>query len=458
VKNREVGGVRSQPAPRYRRRQAARYASPVRSRLALLLLLPLAVSGETLYEHVRWWDLGHRIVARIAEQRLRAHTREAVRDILEGQSLADASVWADNIRQYRHDADPLHFVNLPLADTRYDPPRHCPTGRCIIAAIAAEERALSDPATPAKERAEALRFLIHFMGDLHQPLHVADNHDRGGNQRTVYLAGDSTNLHKVWDGQLLEYQGATETEYLELLRQEMDTMDLAALERGTVVDWAMEDHRIAVARAYRLPRDGRIGDAYIRANRPVMDHALIAGGVRLAKVLNDVLVNYQVPAAKESLGPGIYTDREAAAHLGETATVVGTVASVFRSKGGNVYINFGTDYPRQTFTAVALAPVGRWANGLDSLIGTRIGVRGEIVSYHGRVEIVLKGGSSKSWRRHSSLSGSTPRNSASPNDRWRPRRTALPCTCCQLAAVWRTAHTGSCSKTERQKHSNRPGE
>jgi nuclease S1 len=359
---------------------------------ALVLLFPLAFPRHPPEERARWWDLGHRIVARVAEQRLTPHTREAVRSILEGQSLADASVWADNIRQYRHDADPLHYVNIPLSATAYDPQRHCPKGRCIVAAIADDERVLSSPASSPVDRAEALRFLVHFMGDLHQPLHVADNHDRGGNQRTVYLDGDSTNLHKVWDGQLLEHEGLTQPDdYLQVLRREMDTMDLAALERGTVVDWAMEGHRIAVEHAYHLPRNGRIGEAYIQANRPIIDHALIAAGVRLAKVLNEVLANYRPSTASASLGPGKYTDREAVAHLGETATVVGTVAGVFRSKGGNVYLNFGADYPHQTFTAVVLAPVGSWAKGLDSLVGKQIGVRGEIVSYRGRVEIVLKG-------------------------------------------------------------------
>jgi hypothetical protein len=171
----------------------------------------------------------------------------------------------------------------------------------------------------------------------------------------------------------------------------MDTLDLEALARGTVAEWAMEGHRIAVEHAYRLPPDGRLGDAYVRANRPFVDHALIAAGVRLARLLNQSLAGYRSgsPAAT-SLGPGVYTDREAAAHVGETATVVGTVAAVFRSPGGNVYVNFGADYPRQTFTAVALAPLGSWAGRLDDLSGKRVRVRGEIVNYRGRVEIVLK--------------------------------------------------------------------
>jgi nuclease S1 len=359
--------------------------------LACVMLLPAAPARVPGTAHARWWDLGHRVVARLAEPRLTPHTREAVRDILGGQSLADASVWADNIRHYRHDADRLHYVNIPLADTAYDPARHCPRGQCIIAAIEHDRRVLADGAASPEARAEALRFLIHFMGDLHQPLHVADDDDRGGNTRPVTFLGHATDLHKVWDGELIDSSGVGQDEYVAFLRKRMASLDLAALERGTVVDWAMEGHRIAVEHAYRLPPDGRIGRAYLQANRPIIDHALITGGVRLAKVLNDALAGFR-PASLSAMSaaPGVYTDREAAAHLGETATVVGTVAAVFRSKKGTVYLNFGADYPHQTFTAVALAPAGAWTAGLDSLVGRRVGVHGAIVRYRGRVEIVLQ--------------------------------------------------------------------
>jgi hypothetical protein len=260
--------------------------------LALGLLIPVALTRGPHLDAARWWDLGHRVVARLAETRLTPNTRAAVRDILGGQSLADASVWADNIRQYRHDADKLHYVNIPLADTAYVPGRHCPGGRCVIAAIEHERQVLADPSASSDQRAEALRFLIHFMGDLHQPLHVADDNDRGGNDRRVSFLGHATNLHKVWDGELLDSSGVHPDEYLEYLRRRMESLDLRALERGSVVDWAMEGHRIAVEHAYRLPPDGRIGWTYVRANRPVIDHALIAAGVRLAKVLNDALASY----------------------------------------------------------------------------------------------------------------------------------------------------------------------
>jgi nuclease S1 len=358
---------------------------------ALALLIPAAFVSAPVATGARWFDLGHRVVARLAESRLTPHTREAVRDILEGQSLADASVWADNIRQYRHDADKLHYVNIPLAAARYVPERDCPGGHCVIAAIEQERHLLADPAASAEARAEALRFLIHFMGDLHQPLHVADDGDRGGNQRAVTFLGHATDLHKVWDGELIDSSVVNQAEYLESLRRRMGSLDLRALEAGTVVDWAMEGHRSAVEHAYRLPRDGRLGRAYVRANRPIIDGALIAAGVRLAKVLNDALVSYR-PGSSPGVSsrPGTYADREAAAHVGETATVVGTVAAIFRSPKGNVYLNFGADYPHQAFTAVALRPIGRWTDGLDSLVGRRVGVRGRIVKYRGRVEIVLE--------------------------------------------------------------------
>ena len=363
----------------------------MRRRPLAALLFPALVASHAPAGTAGWWDLGHRTVALVAETRLLPRTRQAVRDILGGQSLADASVWADNIRQYRHEADPLHFVNVPLAASGYDSLRDCPNGRCIVAAIAADRRVLANPAAAPLDRAEALRFLIHFLGDLHQPLHTTDDGDRGGNLRPVYLAGDSTNLHKVWDGQILERAGLTDAAYLAQLTQEMATMNLPALERGTVVDWVMEGHRIAREQVYRLPADGRLDDAYLAAARRTIDHQVIAAGVRLAAVLNQTLANYRPSATPPvSLGPGVYLDREAAAHVGETATVVGTVASVYRSQGGNIYLNFGADYPRQTFTAVALAPLPAWTAGLDSLAGRRVGVRGAIVSYRGRLEIVLR--------------------------------------------------------------------
>ena len=124
----------------------------------------------------------------IAESRVTNQTKAAVRDLLSGQPATEAALWADRIRGQRRNTVPYHFVNIPLWANAYDPRRDCPENRCIIPVIDSFERVLADTAASRNERAEALRFLLHLIGDLHQPLHVADNGDRGGNDTQVRLA------------------------------------------------------------------------------------------------------------------------------------------------------------------------------------------------------------------------------------------------------------------------------
>jgi hypothetical protein len=207
----------------------------------------------------------------------------------------------------------------------------------------------------------------------------------------VTFLGVEKNLHEVWDGELVQATGLDEEQYFTHLRRLMDSLDAAAVERGTVVDWAMEGHRVAAERAYRLPPGDAIDRPYFAASLPLVDRALVHAGIRLARVLNEALGEYAPDRRiQPALGPGVYSDREAAAHVGETATVVGTVASVHRSRAGNVYLNFGADYPHQAFSGAVLRPRGPWTRGLDSLVGKRVGVRGRISVYKGQVQIVIE--------------------------------------------------------------------
>jgi hypothetical protein len=339
-----------------------------------------------------WYGFGHRIVARIAAGRLTPHTADAVRDLLGGLDMADVSSWADDIRGRRPETGSLHYVNLPLETDTYVPAKHCPDGRCIIAAIERDEGILSDSAASVPERAEALRFLVHLVADLHQPLHVADDRDRGANDRSVVLLGRAMSLHEAWDGGLLASAHPDEPAYLQHLLQVMSSLDLAALERGTVSEWAMEGHRMAAERVYRLPPNGRLDDRYVKDGLAITDLALIRAGVRLARILNDALASYTPrsrPAPRPE--PGVYSDQEAAAHVGEVATIVGTVVTVHRSRAGNTYLNFGADYPRQTFSGVVINPDDPRLQGLDRLAGMRIAVKGRIRRHRGQAEIVIEG-------------------------------------------------------------------
>jgi hypothetical protein len=360
--------------------------------IILGILLPTARLSAPLRPEAVWFDFGHRLVAEIAESRFTDPTREAVRDLLAGQSAADASLWADRIRFQRRDTSPFHFVNIPLGAGAYDPVRDCPGGRCVIGAVDSFQRVLASPSAPRSERAEALRFLLHLIGDLHQPLHVADNQDKGGNNTQVRLGERGTNLHKAWDGEMIETLATTEHEYLARLKRRMATLDLSTFERGTVVEWAMEGHAIAQNLAYRVPKGRHLDSNYVQRAVQESDLALIKAGVRLAAVLNRALVGYQPSGrgAAKADSAGIYSDAEAIGHAGERATVVGTVVSVRTSKSGNTFLNFGADYPRQTFTAALLDPHHPQAGQLLELRGKRVRLHGLIRLYHGQPEIVIQ--------------------------------------------------------------------
>lgn len=329
------------------------------------------------------------MVAHLAEERLTPKARAAVADILGGASLADVSAWADQIRGSRRNTSPWHYVNIPLGATTYEQSRDCPRS-CILSAIEEQQARLRDRSTPPIERAEALKYLVHFIGDLHQPLHVADNSDRGGNSAQVQFFGKGSNLHQVWDGLLVQRSGVTEDAWLSRLRRLMSGMDAAAVDRGTIVDWAMEGHAIAVARVYQDFPGRRVTEEYVRENLPAIDSAIVRAGIRLASLLNSALADYTPGAALPSLGPGRYRDTEAAAHVGKVATVVGTVVQVTRTASGSIYLNFGGRYPKQTFAGAILAKsAGKFGN-LDSLEGRTIAIRGLIKLYRGQPEVLIE--------------------------------------------------------------------
>jgi S1/P1 Nuclease len=181
-------------------------ASPVKVLLAAILLVRSPI------EAFAWGYSGHRIIAEIAEQFLESEATRQVRDLLAIENvttLAEVSTWADQIRVQRPETRPWHYVNIPVHALEgepggYDAARDCPGGACIIPKIGQFERVLADQEAPSRQRLEALKYLVHFIGDVHQPLHASDNHDRGGNDVPVTFMGRQTNLHAVWDTGIIE--------------------------------------------------------------------------------------------------------------------------------------------------------------------------------------------------------------------------------------------------------------
>ena len=166
----------------------------------LALLLP---AGPAL----AWAPLGHQIVAPLAARQLTPVARARIAALLGGNANAmmvlDSS-WGDEIRGQRPETDAWHYVNIEIGSAGYDAARDCPADDCVVAQITRDTRIFSDVRAPPVAKAEALRFLIHFVGDIHQPLHAADRHDKGGNHVKLRWRGKRVSLHQIWDQDVVE--------------------------------------------------------------------------------------------------------------------------------------------------------------------------------------------------------------------------------------------------------------
>jgi hypothetical protein len=247
-----------------------------------------------------WGPDGHRIVARLALAYLTPQARQQVDLMLTGdpQDFVEASNWADQVRPDRPETYNWHFVDVPHGITAYDPVRDCPPtdgGDCVLAAIDRLRRTLTDTSADRASRAEALKFLIHFVGDLHQPLHSITNADRGGNDVRVDLGGDQpSNLHAVWDRAVIARRGLSDEAYAGRLLEEFAAKPMSA---GPVdpLAWALESHQRAEAYVYQFPEFVKdvppaspivLSDAYWQRAAPIVDERLKLAGLRLAALIN----------------------------------------------------------------------------------------------------------------------------------------------------------------------------
>lgn len=255
-------------------------------------LVALAV---TVCPAFAWGPEGHALIARIAEAQLTAEVRARVVEILgPDKSMASAASWADEVRRSRPESGPWHYVDIPLKASHLDLARDCGKESCVVVKIAEFRRLVHDSATPPVQRREALMFLIHFIGDMHQPLHCEDNNDRGGNEVQVGFLGRRGNLHSVWDSGLLGRIGSENQLLPELSRE--SAAHAAKYSKGTVAKWADESHKAARKVVYgKLPKAAQgspivLDAAYEKAADAVVRHQLAVAGARLAKVLNTELM------------------------------------------------------------------------------------------------------------------------------------------------------------------------
>ena len=251
-----------------------------------------------------WGAKGHAIVAEIAERGLSPNVEAQVRELTFAAPLRDiASLpddWrADETKGLRPgNTGALHFSNIPVDAPSFDRARDCKEDQCVVAAIEKYTAILKDKTQPKDKRREALIFVVHFMGDLHQPMHavgglVKDDAtgqmvpDLGGNKVKVRFLGVESNLHSIWDGGIIEWGPTTVDEYADrLLNYELRGRPIEELQRGTIVDWFNESHYAAAHNAYAIG-NGTLGADYAQHNILVVYERLLRGGLRLRKVLEE---------------------------------------------------------------------------------------------------------------------------------------------------------------------------
>jgi hypothetical protein len=273
---------------------------------------------------VAWGDEGHEIVGLIAEHYLQPAVRARVLELLRHddtglveRDMAHEATWADKFRDSDRDTSKRrylstrdwHFVDLEIEGM--DLTRAChgrrplpagvpasvgPAEDCIIDKIDQFYAELENPRTPEEERCVALQFLLHLVGDLHQPLHASDDHDQGGNRKLASGPGlGSNNLHHDWDTEFVARLGAGDADIARLLIARISEADRARWSSGTALDWALETYAVAKKYAYG-PLPGASGGSPYQLSQAYVDDAtavtaeqLSKAGVRLAFLLNRAL-------------------------------------------------------------------------------------------------------------------------------------------------------------------------
>lgn len=240
---------------------------------------------------------GHHIVAFVSEQELTTPTRLALRNLLPNETLVEVSTWADAERERNRATSPWHYVDYNITTGKIEAEYSQQPN--ILDAISSNSAALRS-AQSTETRQRALKFIVHFIGDLHQPLHCADNNDSGGNKTQVLLNGEQTRLHRVWDGPVVDcmladkYSGKSLQEVAALLHAKYLPRRDEILS-GTVENWARESFEVAKNHVYRLPHPAAEGqpypidEDYLTKSEAIVEEQLAKAGFRLAHLLNTLL-------------------------------------------------------------------------------------------------------------------------------------------------------------------------
>ena len=336
-----------------------------------------------------WGATGHRIIAEIAFNYLDEQTKRNVLAYLDGMSIEQAANWMDEMR-----SDPAYDYMKPYHYVDFDRGQSATalSGDNILGVLNTVLADLQNVKQLSNaEVKKDLLYLFHLVGDLHQPLHVGYPDDKGGNLYQVSFFGDGSNLHKVWDTQIIEYKKITLADVLS--SNKLSATEMVAVQNINLVSWA-NGARSYLYRVYSL-NGHKISEQYIDTVYPIIEKQLFLAGLRLAAILQKYFGHLPLPVksatvlTSSSISPG-----QAAQHIGETLSVCGQVFGgryLDNANGQPTLINMGAEYPDNPFTLVIFgSDRGRFPYKPEEYLkGKSICVTGLIKDYKGKPEIVV---------------------------------------------------------------------
>lgn len=252
------------------------------NRITLVCLLAISLIS---FKSFGWGQTGHRVIGQIAENHLSKKAKKEVQKILGDESLAIVSIWMDEVRSddsYDHTHD-WHWVSIPDGSSYHDCEKN--SDGDVVEAIDRMKTILMSDADLGKKK-EALKFLVHLVGDIHQPLHVGNGTDRGGNSVKIKWFYQSSNLHRIWDSGIIDRKALSYTELAKSI-DHAPKDQIKAWQASTVQDWTKEcmSYRDQV---YDIGDKENLSYEYMYKNWGLVQGQLEKAGVRLAGMLNEI--------------------------------------------------------------------------------------------------------------------------------------------------------------------------
>jgi len=352
-----------------------------------LIAILLALTVLCPHFSFAWGHKGHSLVAEVAFNQLSESTKTEVMKFLDGKSIEDAANWMDEVRSdHAYDyLKPLHYINIDKG-AGFDP---ASTGNIYFEI----NRILSDFKNMDQLKDEQVQLdlleLMHLVGDIHQPLHCGYGSDKGGNTVQVSFFGTGSNIHKVWDSEMIDYKRVTLQDVLQAdkLRPEQIT----SIIKVPLAGWVNES-RGYLDNCYAF-KNNKIDETYVTANIGIVENQIYKAGIRLAGLL-------ELYFGKTSRSPSFNRAREvvreinvndAASSIGQTVKVCSMVYGTKELKSGMTFINLGAAYPNSPLTLVIYGDdISNFKQNPSVYYdGKKICITGKVSDYKGKPQIVI---------------------------------------------------------------------